>query len=65
MIFDSFPYCTAFLKSVCLLQKPKGTYWLFKNLCKTAKLLWALHPVVPRLLALFRDGTGACSIGMK
>lgn len=35
MIFDSFPYCTAFLQSVCLLERPKGTYQLFK---KTAKL---------------------------
>lgn len=54
MIFDRFPYCTAFLQSVCLLERPKGTYWLFKNLCKIAKLLWALPPAVPSLLALFK-----------
>lgn len=47
MIFDSFPYCTAFLQSVCLLERPKGTYWLFKNLCRTAKLLWASPRLAP------------------
>ena len=30
-IFDSFPYRTAFLQSVCLLERPKGTYCFFKK----------------------------------
>lgn len=64
MIFDSFPYCTAFLQSVCLLERPEGSYWLLKNLCKTTKVLWVLLPAIPSLLALFREGTGVWSLGM-
>ena len=55
MIFDSFPYCTAFLRSVCLLERPKENLLaLKKSLCKAAKLFWALPPAVPGLLALFQ-----------
>lgn len=54
MIFDSFPYRTAFLQSVCLLERPERTYWFFKDLSKTATLLWAVPRVVPHLLALLQ-----------
>lgn len=50
-------FLAAQLQSVCLLERPKGTYcFLKKNLCKTANLLWALPPEVPSLLATFKKG---------
>ena len=65
-IFDSFPCCTAFLQSVCLLERPKGTYcFLKKNLCKTPNLLWARPPGVPSLLATFKKGQVSAPVRVK